>query len=344
MMIDGNRNNIVLSVRNLTVEFSSREGLVQAVRDISFDVQRSQKVGIVGESGCGKSVTALAILGLIESPGRITSGTTFFKGREISALSDHDMQFIRGKEISIIFQDPLTSLDPVMTIGNQIIEVIKKHQKGISKHDAKEKAIELLRDVEVPNAEKRLSDYPHQYSGGMRQRVMIAIALANNPDILIADEPTTALDVTTQAQVLYILEKLVDERHTAVILITHNFGLVAEFCDKVLVMYAGRIVEQASKDEIFKYQNHPYSEALLNSVPHPEKLEVGELPTIPGIPPNISDLPDGCTFEPRCPVGNGIDICKHEIPLPVRLADDHKIVISECHFAEDRWGQYHRRG
>jgi len=338
-MIDADRNNVVLSVNNLTVEFTTREGDFQAVRDISFDIDRSQKVGIVGESGCGKSVTALAILGLIEPPGRITSGTTFLKGRKISTLSDRDMQSIRGKEISLIFQDPLTSLDPVMTIGKQITEIIKKHQKGISSREAKDKAVELLRDVEVPNAEKRLGDYPHQYSGGMRQRVMIAIALANDPDILIADEPTTALDVTTQAQVLHILEKLVDERQTAVILITHNFGLVAEFCDKVLVMYAGKIVEQASKDQIFLSQNHPYTEALLKSVPNPEMLETGELPTIPGVPPSIVDLPPGCTFEPRCPLGNGLDICKQKVPLPVQLADGHNLVVSECHFAEDRWSQ-----
>jgi len=338
-MMEAGRDNVLLSVNNLTVEFATREGDFPAVRDINFDIDRSQKVGIVGESGCGKSVTALAILRLIEPPGRITSGTTILKGRDISTFSDREMQSIRGKEISLIFQDPLTSLDPVMTIGKQITEIIKKHQKGISSRDAKDKAVELLRDVEVPNAEKRLGDYPHQYSGGMRQRVMIAIALANDPDILIADEPTTALDVTTQAQVLHILEKLVDERQTAVILITHNFGLVAEFCDKVLVMYAGKIVEQASKHQIFSSQNHPYTEALIKSVPNPEILEAGDLPTIPGIPPSIVDLPPGCAFEPRCPLGNGVDICKQVIPPRVQLSDGRSLVISECHFAQDRWNQ-----
>jgi oligopeptide/dipeptide ABC transporter ATP-binding protein len=336
---NSNINEIILSVSNLTVEFETRKGDFEAVRNISFDVERSQKVGIVGESGCGKSVTALAILKLIEQPGRITSGRTILKGRDISSYSDREMQSIRGKEMSLIFQDPLTSLDPVMTIGNQIIEVIRKHQKGVSKREAREKAIDLLRDVEVPNAENRLDDYPHQYSGGMRQRVMIAIALANDPDILIADEPTTALDVTTQAQVLHILEKLVYERQTAVILITHNFGLVAEFCDKVLVMYAGKIVEQADKDQIFLSQNHPYTEALLKSVPHPNMVETGELPTIPGLPPSITNLPPGCSFEPRCPIGKGLDICKLTIPSPIHLEDNSNIVISECHFAEERWNK-----
>jgi len=332
---------ILLSIDGLKTEFITRHAIVKAVQDISFNVKKSEKVGIVGESGCGKSAMALSILGLIEPPGRVSAGKVFLNGRDILTLSDRAMESIRGKEVSLIFQDPMTSLDPIRTIGEQIVETIRKHQPGLNRREAMQLAGDLLKDVDVANADKRLSDYPHQFSGGMLQRVMIAIALANNPDLLIADEPTTALDVTTQAQVLDILERSVDERHTAVILITHNFGLLARFCDNVKVMYAGRIVEQAATSDIFMHPNHPYTEALLKSVPNPRLLATQELATISGTPPELTSIPDGCSFEPRCPVGNGLEICINKTPLPVRLGSGDNQVISECHFAEDRWTKHH---
>ncbi len=265
----------VLRVRNMRTEFVGDRGVVAAVRDVGMTVNRAQKVGIVGESGSGKSALALSILGLIEAPGRIVSGSVWLNGRDIPFRDDREMRRIRGKEISLIFQDPMSSLDPVKSIGDQITEGIRWHQRGVSGRQARAQAVELLRDVEIPNAERRLDEYPHQYSGGMRQRIMIAIALANRPSVIIADEPTTALDVLTQAQVLDVLQRLVTERQVAVVLITHNLGIVAEFCDKVQVMYAGRIVEQSLVDEIFYRPTHPYTEALLESVPRPDRLERG---------------------------------------------------------------------
>ncbi len=329
--------DIVLRVRGLRTEFAGRRSVIEAVRDISFDVRRGEKVGLVGESGCGKSTVALSILGLINPPGRVVSGQVWLNGLELTSLGERQLQSIRGNRISLIFQDPMTSLDPVMRVGDQIVEGIIKHQRNVTRREARERAIELLRAVEVPLAERRIDDFPHQLSGGMRQRVMIAIALANDPDLLIADEPTTALDVTTQAQVLDVLERLVEERGAAVILITHNLGVVAEFCDSVKVMYAGRIVEESTTDTLFRRPNHPYTQALLNSIPDPKKLIRGYLPSIPGSPPNLAQLPPGCSFEPRCPVGRGVEVCRWERPVPVRLDPSGSAVISECHFAEERW-------
>jgi oligopeptide/dipeptide ABC transporter ATP-binding protein len=230
----------------------------------------------------------------------------------------------------------MTALDPVRRIGDQIIEIIVRHQ-GIGRRAARRLAIDLLRDVEVPNAERRLDDYPHQYSGGMRQRVMIAIALANEPDLLIADEPTTALDVTTQAQVLDVLEKLVAERNTAVLLITHNLGVVAEFCDRVFVMYAGRVIERAAAGQLFARPVHPYAEVLLRSVPRPDRLQRGPLPTIPGLPPSLAGLGPGCPFEPRCPIGHGVEACLTTAPPPVSVGPPEQPVVVECHYAAERW-------
>jgi oligopeptide/dipeptide ABC transporter ATP-binding protein len=325
--------DVVLSVRNLRTEFHTAAGTVHAVRDVSFDVLRGEKVGIVGESGCGKSTLALSTLGLIEPPGRVVGGDVILNGRSISRLSDRELQRVRGNEISLVFQDPMTALDPVKTIGDQIVEALLRHQK-LKRAAARRAAVELLRDVEVPYAERRLRDYPHQYSGGMRQRVMIAIALANRPDVLVADEPTTALDVTTQAQVLDLLEKLATERQAAILLVTHNLGIVAEFCNRVQVMYAGRIVEQAGIEEAFARPVHPYTEVLLKSVPRPDRLQRGPLPTIPGTPPSLASLPPGCTFEPRCPVGHGRRICCTEPPEPRAVAPG---VVAECHFARERF-------
>ena len=334
-------DDVLLCVRGLKTEFVTRQGTIKAVRDVSFDVHRAEKVGIVGESGCGKSALALSILGLISPPGRVVAGEVWLDGHELASLSDREMQAVRGRNVSLIFQDPMTSLDPVMTIGSQITESIFKHQRGISRREARDRAIELLRDVEVPLAERRIDDFPHQLSGGMRQRVMIAIALANDPNLLIADEPTTALDVTTQAQVIDVLERLVEERNAAVILITHNLGVVAEFCDTVKVMYAGRIVEEATTDVLFRRPTHPYTEALLHSVPDPKKLARGPLPTIPGAPPSLADLPRGCTFEPRCPVGRGVEVCLQQTPMPTQVGSSGSIVVSECHFAQERWSEAH---
>jgi oligopeptide/dipeptide ABC transporter ATP-binding protein len=325
----------VLEVQDLETNFYTHDGVVRAVRSVSLAIERGHRIGIVGESGSGKSALALSILGLIEPPGRVVGGSVRLNGREISRYSDRQMQQVRGKEISLVFQDPMTALDPVKTIGDQIVEVIRRH-RNVRRDAARKLAVQLLRDVEVPNAERRLDDFPHQYSGGMRQRVMIAIALANEPDLVVADEPTTALDVTTQAQVLDVLERLVTERRTAVMLITHNLGIVAEFCDRVFVMYAGRVVERARAEQLFSRQAHPYSEALLRSVPRPDQLQRGPLPTIPGFPPSLAHLPPGCPFEPRCPVGNGLEVCQTVTPEPVVLGDPGDPVVAECHFAAER--------
>jgi len=331
----GNVANPVLSVRNLRTHFSTREGTVTAVRDVSFELNRAEKLAIVGESGSGKSALALSILGLIEPPGRVVGGDVWLNGRQISSFTDRQMQRVRGREISVIFQDPMTALNPVKAIGDQILEGIRMHQRELSRKAARQLVVDLLRDVEIPNAERRVNDYPHQYSGGMRQRVMIAIALANSPDVLIADEPTTALDVTTQAQVLELLGRLVSERKTAVILITHNLGVVAQFSDSVFVMYAGRFVERASTEQLFSRPVHPYSEALLASVPRPDRLQDGPLPSIPGFPPNLADLPAGCTFEPRCPVGHGRERCRRDTPAENTIVGDAS-VVAECHYARLR--------
>jgi oligopeptide/dipeptide ABC transporter ATP-binding protein len=328
--------DLVLEVTDLETNFHTNEGIVKAVRSVSLEIERGKAVAVVGESGSGKSTLGLSILGLIEPPGRIEGGSVVLNGRDISKLSDREMQKVRGKEVSLIFQDALTALDPVRKIGDQIIEIILRHQK-ISRRAARRLAVSLLKDVEVPNADGRLDDYPHQYSGGMRQRVMIAIALANEPDLLIADEPTTALDVTTQAQVLDVLEKLVAERNTAVLLITHNLGVVAEFCDRVFVMYAGRVIERGDADQVFARQTHPYTEVLLRSVPRPDRLQRGPLPTIPGFPPSLANLPPGCPFEPRCPIGHGVEVCMTTVPPPILVGSADRPVVAECHFAEERW-------
>jgi oligopeptide/dipeptide ABC transporter ATP-binding protein len=325
-------DEVVLSVRDVHTHFGSRGGAVQAVRGVSFDLQRAEKLGIVGESGSGKSALALSILGLIEPPGRVVSGEVWLNGRDIRRLSDRRLQRVRGQEISLVFQDPMSALDPVKRIGDQLTEGILWHNPRLGRRAARRRAVELLREVEIPLAERRLADYPHQYSGGMRQRVMIAIALASEPAVLIADEPTTALDVTTQAQVLELLERLSADHHAAIILITHNLGIVAEFCDTVQVMYAGRIVERASTADAFARPVHPYTEALLESVPRPDQLQRGPLPSIPGMPPNLAALPPGCSFEPRCPLGHGREICRERMPPIVR----HGTGFAECHFADER--------
>ncbi len=328
--------DVVLSVRNLRTEFHTLEGIFPAVRDVTFDVRRGGQVGIVGESGSGKSALALSILGLVRPPGRIMDGEVLLNGRDLRPLNETQLSRVRGKEVSLIFQDPMTALDPVKTIGTQIIEGIRHHNPGLERKEARRRAVQLLDDVEVPSAAQRLDSFPHQYSGGMRQRVMIAIALANEPDLIIADEPTTALDVTTQAQVLDVFERLVQSRGTAVILITHNLGIVAEFCDYVQVMYAGRIVESATTGQIFRRPVHPYTESLLKAVPRPDEAERGRLFSVAGLPPSLAALPPGCSFEPRCFAGSGNLRCQLEPPEPSWLNQDGERRFAECHLAEER--------
>jgi oligopeptide/dipeptide ABC transporter ATP-binding protein len=323
----------LLDVRDLRTEFVTREGVVRAVRGVSLTVEPGQKVAIVGESGSGKSTLALSVMGLIEAPGRVTGGV-WLNGRRISGLSDRELGRIRGKEMSLIFQDPMDALDPVKTIGDQILEAVARHQPQLGKKGARRRALELLREAEVPYADRRLDDYPHQYSGGMRQRVMIAIALANEPSLLIADEPTTALDVTTQAQILSLLERLVEELDTAIMLITHNLAVVALFCDSAHVMYAGRIVESARLDELFRLPTHPYTEALLGCVPRRGQSRRGRLPVIPGLPPNLGKALEGCSFEPRCSVGRGREICCNSDPKLVPVGEAGAEVA--CHFGPAR--------
>ncbi len=327
-------NEKILEVKNLETSFRTEDGVVKAVDNVSFDVYRGKTLGIVGESGCGKSVTSLSIMQLIPNPpGKVTGGQILYKGEDLLKKSPSQMRAIRGNEISMIFQEPMTSLNPVFTIGNQLIEAITLHQK-LSKKDAVVKAIEMLRLVGIPSPDKRILDYPHQLSGGMRQRVMIAMALSCNPNVLIADEPTTALDVTIQAQILDLLKGLQDKVGMGLILITHDLGVVAEVCDDVVVMYAGKVVEQGTVREIFKNPKHPYTRGLLNSIPTLSKDPTGKikrdrLETIPGIVPNLLQLPKGCRFQERCTLVQ--DVCRGDEP-ELRLAkkDDHLDHLARC--------------
>jgi peptide/nickel transport system ATP-binding protein len=293
----------LLEVNNLQTHFPTRAGLVKAVDGVTFHLDCGELLGLVGESGCGKSITALSIMRLIAPPGKIVGGEILFDGRNLLELSDPQMRAIRGDDIAMIFQDPMTSLNPVFTIGEQIGEALRLHRK-LSRKAAREAAIEAMREVAIPDPARRVDDYPHQLSGGMRQRVMIAMALACNPRLLIADEPTTALDVTIQAQILELLNELRKNRDLAVLLITHDLGVVAEVADRVAVMYTGRIVEESNVDELFLRPKHPYTQGLLRSVPkltaeHAVKLE--RLETIEGVVPSPTQLPPGCHFAPRCP-------------------------------------------
>ncbi len=297
--------NKILEVKNLQTSFFTERGELKAVDNVSFDLYPGKTLGIVGESGCGKSVTSLSIMRLIPNPpGKIVGGEILYKGKDLLKLGMDDMRKIRGNEISMIFQEPMTSLNPVFTIGNQLVEAILLHQ-DLSKGEAINKAIEMLRLVGIPAPEKRIKDYPHQLSGGMRQRVMIAMALSCNPQILIADEPTTALDVTIQAQILDLLRDLQQKVGLSLMLITHDLGVVAEMAHEVVVMYAGKVVERASVNEIFKNPKHPYTQGLLNSIPILSKDPTGKvkksrLEPIPGIVPSLFDLPQGCRFQERC--------------------------------------------
>jgi oligopeptide transport system ATP-binding protein len=290
----------LLQVRDLRVEFSSSSGRVHAVNGVSFDVQAHELLGIVGESGCGKSVTSLALLRLLPKPaGRITGGTVTFDGIDLLNLNDEAMRDLRGRQVAMIFQDPMTSLNPVTTIGEQLVEVVQAHTK-LRRKAAEQKAIETLELVGLPNAKDRLKNFPHQFSGGMRQRVMIAMALIMGPKLLIADEPTTALDVTIQAQILDLIRRVSEETGAAVMLITHDLGVVAGMTQRIQVMYAGHIVETASTDELFAHPRHPYTVGLLRSIPRLDEGGSRELLPIEGLPPDLTKLPAGCPFAPRC--------------------------------------------
>ena len=326
----------VLSVRALNTVFSTDRGPAHAVRDVGFELYRGERLGIVGESGSGKSALALSILGLIEPPGRTTRGEVWLNGRDLRTLTQRQLDGVRGKEISVVFQDPLTALNPVRRIGPQIAEVLTMHG-DVSRSEARRRAVDLLADVELPRPAEHYRSYPHELSGGMRQRVMIAMALANSPDVLIADEPTTALDVTTQAQIMRLIDKVVDERGTAVILITHNMDLVADFCDTVQVMYAGRIVERGTRDQVLRGAAHPYTAALMASVPSLDTDRAAPLPTLDGLPPDLVGAPGGCPLAPRCPLGHDRPRCWSELPVPVAMTADRSWA-SSCHFADEQHG------
>ncbi|NNE66028.1 MAG: ABC transporter ATP-binding protein [Pyrinomonadaceae bacterium] len=306
----------LLEVTDLQTHFPTKEGTVKAVNGVSFSIAEGEMLGLVGESGCGKSITALSIMRLVSHPGKIVGGSVLFKGKELLKASDNEMRDLRGNDIAMIFQDPMTSLNPVFKVGEQIAEALRLHRK-LSKEEAWDAAIKSMREVSIPSPERRVHDYPHQLSGGMRQRVMIAMALACDPELLIADEPTTALDVTIQAQILELLNELRRTRKLAVLLITHDLGVVAETVDRVCVMYTGKIVEESPVEEIFEDPKHPYTKGLLNSVPKLTEDRVVKsirLSTIEGVVPSPSELPPGCHFEPRCSVRE--DICdKEEINL-----------------------------
>src|SRR5438270_10910346 len=292
----------LLEVKNLATHFPTREGVVRAVDGVSFYLDRGELLGLVGESGCGKSMTALSVMRLVPAPGKIAAGEILFEGRNLLKLSNREMRDVRGNDIAMIFQDPMTSLNPVFTVGEQIAEALRLHRR-LSRRDARAGAIAAMREVSIPDPELRVNDYPHQLSGGMRQRVMIAMALACDPKLLIADEPTTALDVTIQAQILELLNNLRHTRELAVLLITHDLGVVAEVAERVCVMYTGKIVEESPVDELFARPKHPYTEGLLRSVPkltEAEVIKAVRLETIEGTVPSPTALPPGCHFAPRC--------------------------------------------
>ena len=316
-------NSNILEIKNLKTYFFTESGAVKAVDSVDLDVKRGEVLGLVGESGCGKSVTSLSIMRLVSQPGRIVAGEIYFDDEDLLKLPEKRMVEIRGNRISMIFQQPQSSLNPVFRVGDQLTEAISLHQ-DVSKEEAQERSIELLRMVGIPEPRSRARAYPHELSGGMAQRVMIAMALACVPELLIADEPTTALDVTIQAQILDLMRNLRSKMDTAIILITHDLGVVAEMCDRVDVMYAGRIVEKANVVDLFKSPKHPYTEALIGSTPVLGETDK-ELTTIPGSVPNLIDLPAGCKFAPRCQarIDHGLERCTEEEPRLNEVATDH---------------------
>jgi oligopeptide/dipeptide ABC transporter ATP-binding protein len=325
----------LLSINDLVVEFKTEDGIVHAVDGVSYDLFPGEILGIVGESGSGKSVSTMALLGLIpQPPGRIARGTAMFQGQDLLQLKKRDLMKVRGKEVAMIFQDPMTALNPVLTIGHQLGEAIKTHFPQVREKEAKERVTHLLELVGVPNAATRYDQYPHEFSGGMRQRAMIAMSIANSPSLLIADEPTTALDVTIQAQVLEVMKKVMAETHAATILITHDLGIVAEMCDRVIVMYGGRVVESGEVHTIFQNPRHPYTIGLMNSLPKVTEDE-DRLEPIPGAPPSLINLPTGCAFHPRCFHSKGREKCRTDIPVLASAGDGH---AAACHFSDELAG------
>ncbi len=328
------QNGIILSVRDLHTYFQTDDGVVKAVDGITFELKKGETLGIVGESGSGKSVTNLSVIRLIpEPPGKIVSGEVIFDGKDILELTPEEVRKIRGKRIAMIFQDPMTSLNPFMKISRQIGEITELHL-GHSRSQSHAHAVKMLELVGIPDAKNRVDDYPHEFSGGMRQRVMIAMALSCEPELLIADEPTTALDVTIQAQILELIKKLKDELGTSVILITHDLGVVAGMTEKIIVMYAGKVFEQAPTRELFATPANPYTKGLLRSVPDPAHEHGAELYQIPGLPPNVAHLPPGCPFAPRCEYAQ--DICRTDYPPFVQINEEH---FSLCHFAREVYAE-----
>lgn len=309
-----------IEIKDLAVQFKTVDGVVSAINGVDLKIEKGKTLGLVGETGAGKTTTALSILRLIPSPpGKIISGSITLEGKNVFEYTEKEMETIRGKQVSMIFQDPMTSLNPVMTVGDQIAEVIQLHEH-LDARGAMEKAKEMLEMVGIPGA--RAGEYPHQFSGGMKQRVIIAMALVCNPHLLIADEPTTALDVTIQAQVLDLMQKLKEKYGTSMLMITHDLGIVAEVCDEVSIMYAGRIVEHGTLEDIFEHTSHPYTEGLFGSLPNIEK-RTEELKPIPGLMPDPTNLPSGCPFHPRCKYCQ--DICKSRMPALTQLSDTHSV-------------------
>ena len=321
----------LLEITDLATYFYTPEGVVKAVDGVTYDIEEGETLGLVGESGCGKSVSALSLMRLIQKPGRTVGGKAVFNGQDVLELKDAEMRRIRGKDMAMIFQEPMTSLNPVLTVGRQLTETLQLHLK-MEKKAAYERAGELLSLVGIPEPVGRLKDYPHQFSGGMRQRVMIAMAMSCNPKLLIADEPTTALDVTIQAQILELMQRLGQEFGMAVLVITHNLGVVARYADRVNVMYAGKIIERGSAREIYKNPRHPYTIGLLNSVPRLDEPRKQHLEPIEGQPPDLVSLPAGCSFRARCKYA--VDRCATEIPPLVMVADGH---TAAC-FVADKLG------
>ena len=324
----------ILELRNLTVEFATEDGVVHAVTDVSYDLHPGEILGVVGESGSGKSVSMLAVLGLIPMPpGRIASGDALYKGKNLLEMPKSELRKLRGGEIAMIFQDPMTCLNPVLTIGYQISEAVLIHNPGTGDGDAMKRAVELLDLVGVPYPERRVEQYPHEFSGGMRQRAMIAMAIANNPSVLVADEPTTALDVTIQAQIVEVLKTAQRETHAATVLITHDLGLIAELADRVVVMYAGRVVELGDVYTIFNSPGHPYTIGLMNSL---ARLDTDQerLEPIPGQPPSMVNRPPGCAFHPRCAHSQGREVCRTDIP-ELRIFGEGGEHRSACHFSDE---------
>jgi oligopeptide/dipeptide ABC transporter ATP-binding protein len=306
----------LIEVKGLKVQFATEDGIVRAVDGVDFELSRGQVLGIVGESGSGKSVTAMTLLGLTKDRNTRFEGEVLYKGRNVLAMNEDELQEVRGNEMSMIFQDPMTSLNPVYSVGAQICEAIRIHERA-DKPTARRRAVDLLKQVGIPNADSRVDNYPHEFSGGMRQRAMIAMALACNPDVLIADEPTTALDVTIQAQIIELIDLLKDEFNSAVILITHDLGVVAEIADEIIVMYAGRVVERAQTRDLFYDPQMPYTWGLLGSIPRLDRPKQERLHSIKGTPPSLIRAPTGCKFRPRCP--HAFDKCMDEPPLENRV-------------------------